>query len=475
VRRLALFAPLVLVASGCASEDPAPLGIYDLPPLEDATKLSSIGVVGSAAGRGRVLQIDLPNALAVSGARSVDVRFASEKAVETRQGIYAAWASLLPWISPGIALHYHRDFLQETDGPFKNVTKQSEFGGLGAFGDWEPGNVVFRALAASRRTDAAEAATDTARAESALQVAETYYELVRAHAVARIARYALREAKGLEHDEKAKLRLGAGIQADVLRATAEVAQKELELTRAETDVKLASARLAAVLKLEPSIEVVPVEMLMPEETPIEALVPQVVNVSNEVPLDQLLSKAFSSRPELRQSESLIAAAKREHEGAKWGGLVPGATGGLATGQLGAVLDRTSPTNDMAIAVGWRVGPGGLFDVPAINAAAARVREARIQDEGLRIEIERQVVTAHELSVAAEKEIATAQKGVASATEALRLTKLRFEKGDGIQLEVLEAERALTASQMSEVGAVIDFDRAQYRLLRAIGDPIRASR
>jgi outer membrane protein TolC len=40
------------------------------------------------------------------------------------------------------------------------------------------------------------------------------------------------------------------------------------------------------------------------------------------------------------------------------------------------------------------------------------------------------------------------------------------------LEVLDAQRALARARTDEVGAVVDMDRAQFELVRAIGEPPR---
>jgi outer membrane protein TolC len=477
IRARSFLLAAVALAAGCASEYAPELAPVDLPPANQGrvvlggaptfplTTQTDVGPSSSATNVvGKPFEIDLATALAVAGARSVLVRLAQAKEDEAQQAIYAAWGTLVPTLAPGIDGNLHHGNTQSTTGQFELVNKQYEFGGAGAYADWAPGTVAFKALAAARRTDAAHAATETARADNALAVAEAYYALVRARALVRIAEQALQEAHELEHDEDAKERRGAGIKADVLRAQAEVAQRELQKTQAEAEIASASARLAALLQLVPDVELVPAQ-----DMPVP-----IVLVSNEVSTQTLLDKAAVARPELLESRNLIDAAVHDHEGVKWGPLVPQAQGGLGVGHLGGTFGASAESNDFGAAVGWRIGPGGLFDIPAINAAAARVRQARVSDEGLKIEIARQVVDARASAVAADKEVASARNGVTAAVEALRLQKERFVKGAGIELEVLDAARALERAQTSEVEAIVDLNRAQYRLLRAIGDPIETA-
>ncbi len=473
-------AHLALVCSvflfGCVSESSPPLDGLDLPeapnggvlPSGLAFRLDGAGIArieSSATMEGpKRLMIDLPNALRLVGDRSVDVRYAEAKLDEARQGVYEAAFSFLPDLFPGMEVRAHRDLLQNTTGQFQDVTKQSEFGGLGATIEWNTGNAVFRGLAAARRADAAAAATVTAAAQSGLDVTAAWYDLVRARSLVRIADRALDAAEELRRVEKAREERGAGIHAEVLQADAEVAQKHFQRSQAELQVASASARLAALLELTPNVELVPTD-----DSPLPVQL-----VPDDLSMDQLLGKAENARPELRESAALIEASSREREGRIYGPLVPQLDAGMLTGVLGPTYGQSKATNDYAVGLGWKIGPGGLFDIPAINAASARVRQARLRDESLRVEIARQVVDARAHVTASERELVSAREGVSAAREAMRLTNERFTKGVGILLEVLDAQRTLTTAETNEVEAIVHFDRAQFSLLRAIGQPIVAA-
>lgn len=459
------------VASACVSSQPGSLPAYDLPVTSVSLSTQS-GIAGSpvnsstfALGVASIASIDLPSALAVCGARSVEVRFAEAKVDEARQAIYSAYALFLPTAQAGVTAAAHRGADQQTAGQFIDVSKQNEFGGGGGALHWAPGGWIFKGLAATRRTDAAEAATETARADTALAVAEGYFNLVRARALVAIAQQALDAASELKRVEQRKEVGGAAVLADVRRAEALVAQDELLSTQAAVEVAVASARLAAILQLTPNVEL----------SPVDTAPMQLFLVSTDKPLSELLDKAEVARPELHEAQSQVDASEHDLEGAKWGPLVPEVDAAATRGFLGATLGNASDTTDYALGIGWKIGPGGLLDLPAINSSAARLRQTRIRLEGLRVEIARQVVEARARAFAADQEVASARKGVVAARESLRLTTEKFEKGAGIILEVLDAQSALTQAQTSEVEAIVHCDQAQYRLLRAIGEPLQATR
>jgi outer membrane protein TolC len=460
MKRFAL--ALLVVLAGCASEPDLDLPRADL--KEAPPDLAVLASTSRAAPRN--LAVDLPSALSVGGARSIDVRVAQEKVEEARQAMYGALFSFMPYAIPGIVLRAHRDLLQNTNGDFSEVTKQSSFGGGTAAIQWQFGKAIWKTLAESRRTDAALAASQTARAEATLQIARAYYALVRARAIYQVAQQAVEESEEIAKEQQTRERLGAGIPEAVLRAKAELALREVERARAQAEIESASARLVAILELEPGVELVPLE---PAPLPI-------VLVSPEAALDPLIARALASRPELAESTALIAAREKEHEGLEFGPLFPEIDAGVTSGAFGARFTRdVDESNDYAFGVGWRIGPGGLFDLPAINSAAARLRQQKVRDEGLRVEIARQVVEARARAAAAEREIAAARAGVASAQEALRLSRASLAKGAGTFLDVLDAQRGFTRARTDEIDAVIRQNRAQFELLRAIGEPIDLGR
>jgi outer membrane protein TolC len=72
-------------------------------------------------------------------------------------------------------------------------------------------------------------------------------------------------------------------------------------------------------------------------------------------------------------------------------------------------------------------------------------------------------------LAAQERIPAVRRGLEAAGQSLRLSRDRFEGGVGLDLEVLEAQEALTDTRTAVIGAVVDYDVAQLRLILALGD------
>ncbi|HEU5320814.1 MAG TPA: TolC family protein, partial [Methylomirabilota bacterium] len=70
--------------------------------------------------------------------------------------------------------------------------------------------------------------------------------------------------------------------------------------------------------------------------------------------------------------------------------------------------------------------------------------------------------------AAEKSVEASRTGLAQAAEETRVIRERFESGRGIQLEVLDAQVALTRARFNAVNALAEYHNAWAMWLRATG-------
>ena len=141
-----------------------------------------------------------------------------------------------------------------------------------------------------------------------------------------------------------------------------------------------------------------------------------------------------------------------------------ALGGGQNGDTG----NFGPQEDYFVGIGWRVSPGGLFDIPRQRVAKARLSSTRIGAEKLHEEIVRQVVETFTRLQSESQQINTAKRGLAAAEEGLRLAQQRLEFGVGIVLENILAQQDLTRARTDYLKAIAEFNKAQYALSKAIG-------
>jgi outer membrane protein TolC len=263
-----------------------------------------------------------------------------------------------------------------------------------------------------------------------------------------VAEESLRIANEFAGQVREAVAAGIAFKGDALRAEVEADKNRLSLRRAQEQVAVAAARLVQTLHLESRVVLVARD---------EDLVPLNL-VSTNAALETLVTQALTARPELSQSRALAEAAHKARDGAKYGPLIPN-LGVLAfLGGLGGSHDGGSDTfgdsQDYQFTLGWRVGPGGLFDRGRIRAGEARLNVARLAGDKVVDEVIRDVVES--------------QARLRSQAETLRLTSERREFAVGAVLERVQAEQDLTRARLDHVNAIAEFDKAQFEALRAVG-------
>jgi outer membrane protein TolC len=406
--------------------------------------------------------IDLPTALQLAGAQNLDVKIAAEKVAEAKANHESARLQFFPWLSPGAGYRKHEGRIQAVDGAVFDASKQSYNAGATLTAQVDIGDALYKTLAARQLVNASNHALDAQRQDTILAAAQGYFDLAKAQAAVSVAQEAVRISQDYENQLQRAVEVGIALKGDELRVRVQTERNQLTVRQAQEQQRIAAARLAQTLRLDPKVELAardadlaPLAMTTPAAT-----------------LDALVGQAYASRPELRQSHALTQAARETKDGAVYGPLIPtvGAqafAGGLGGG-TGGSTGNFGDSQDYIAGLSWRIGPGGLGDFGRIRAADSRLKQSQLVGEKLRDEITRQVVEAHTRVQSQSDQVATAKKALATAEENLRLARERKQFGVANVLENILAEQELTRTRNDYFGAVAEFNKAQFTLGRAIG-------
>jgi outer membrane protein TolC len=142
-------------------------------------------------------------------------------------------------------------------------------------------------------------------------------------------------------------------------------------------------------------------------------------------------------------------------------------GGLGGGPGGST-DNFGDSQDYGVFLGWRIGPGGLFDSSRVKAADARLKGAKLTADRIRDEIIQQVVESRTRAQSLTDQLSTARANLATSAEALRLTEQRKESAVSVVLEVIQAQQDLARARYDYITTVAEYNKAQYALSRALG-------
>ncbi|MCC6415983.1 MAG: TolC family protein [Opitutaceae bacterium] len=408
--------------------------------------------------------IDLPTALKLVGAENLDVEIAREHLNAARAMGDAARARFFPWIAPSIVVRRHEENVQDAGGRILDADKQSLSAGIALNAQIDLGETYYQNLIAKQGVRSSEALLAGRRREATFRAAQGYFDLVRARAGV----IATGEAARIigRHAEQIAITAEAGItfKGDAARVRAARERAELELLRARTEQRIAGVRLAGILRLDPSVEL----------TPVDAdLVPLADLVATD-DLGGLISHALAKRPEVDEMAARLQAARLGRRAAMQGPMLPtvGAQawiGGLGGGPSGSTLTRDFDlSGDLSFGVSWRVGPGGLLDRNRQREMKARERQTELEGEKMHELIRRQVVEQHARLRALGEQMEFAKKALEAADQTARLSRERRELGISAALEDLQAEDELTRARRDFLVMIADYNLAQYALWFVVG-------
>lgn len=463
-----------------------------------ATKLPSEKLLPPAPPPETILKpdeypIDLGTALRLAGVSNPELLLARQRVVEATALRQFAAAQILPNLNAGTSIDQHTGVLQQSTGQILNVDRQSMYLGLGAsavgsgtvnipgiYYNLNVGNAWFTFLQSRQIVARQRAENAAAEIQILLDTCLAYSELLRA-----VGRRALAVRNREPFAEVARLttdfaNAGQGRRADADRAGVELKRIDLELTRAESEILTASARLCRLLNLDPSTRL----------KPLDGWVVPAPVVPDPVPLSELLAIALMQRPELAARRAEIQEALFGLSNAKllpfsptvilgfsagtFGGgsnlLANGivqANGSTLTGsQFGQFGDRT----DLDAVAYWTLQNLGVGNVAQIRVARSRVRQTELRQLETLNRIRTEVAEAYARSHALYVQIETAEKAVRPSAEAYKEDLARIKGLEGLPIEVLDSARLLSRSRNEYLDAIIDYNRAQFQLYAALGRP-----
>jgi outer membrane protein TolC len=328
----------------------------------------------------------------------------------------------------------------------------------------------------------ASAAADAVRNDVLLRVCLGYLDLLRGDSRRAVAARNRDEAAEIARVTTAFAQTGQGRQADADRATVELRRRDNELTRAEADTLIASARLAQLLSLDPSTRL----------RPIDGWVVPAPLVPDPTPLHDLLAVAMMQRPELAARRSEVRTALYDLSLAKVLPFSPNVILGFSAGDFGGGSNLISSPpgyvgpsgqlltgprfgnfdgrSDLDVVVYWQFRNMGVGNLALVRAADSRVKQMRLRElETLNL-VRTQVAEAQALVTAAFRQIEAAERAVQASRAAYSQDLDRIKGGQGLPLEAVDSLRLLGQSRYEYLDAIIDYNRGQFQLWVALGRP-----
>ncbi len=253
-----------------------------------------------------VTPIDLATALQMVDVRNPEFLLAQTRVLEAIALRQLAAAQFLPNINAGTSYDGHTGNLQQSSGNILSVKRNSLTVGAGVYAvaagtvnipgllwNQNPSAVLFGYLTSRQGVAQSEFAAQARRNDVGLRVVQAYLDLLEAEGRRSIYLLSYREADELARITAAYAQTGQGRPADANRAATERLDRQGFVVTMEGAALMASAQLAQLLGLDPSLRLHPTDNWVVPHT----LVPE------PIPLNELLTIALLQRPELRKRQA----------------------------------------------------------------------------------------------------------------------------------------------------------------------------
>jgi outer membrane protein TolC len=419
----------------------------------------------------QALTIDLPTALRLVNASNPTIALARERVREAQAALMAAQVLWLPNLQTGPAYVRHDGQIQNSRGDVFTTSKSNFFEGGGAVMSFQTSDALFAPLIARRLVAAQAAQAQAVTYSIQLDVALAYLDLLFAYGALAVNADSLGRAQYiLDEADKANKSGFSRSPADVTRARGEVDLRRQQQIALETQTASASAHLAQLLLLQPSVDLHPAD---PAIVPI-TLVP--LNTA----IDELVATGLLNRPELAESRALVAAAIARWRQARIGPFLPRLDVSYFAGTFGGGIDSEvsnfSGRGDGAAEFVWEFRNLGLGNIAEARLYRSRVNQANYHVIEIQAQVAAEVTTAVKSAKIRERTLRSAQEAVQQALETWRRLKLAafgmLTKGQGLvnTLEPVIAEQTLDNARVQYLVEVIEYNKAQFRLYQALGQP-----
>ena len=265
----------------------------------------------------------------------------------------------------------------------------------------------------------------------------------------------------MEHEKMIAAQFDAGAKAkiDLLRAQVETSNALQEAARSHATYEVALTNLAALMSVDS------ITNLTVEDFETHLKLDDVEKYLSEAEENRFDLKADALR--IEQGELSVVSAKS--------GWLPEVSANVGTDLSG--MSRTwkfTPDASAGLSASWNIFDSGV--------TRAEVESAKVEVERLKLAlnsdldgVQEDVVTAHKNLRIALLRMTTTQKTVELAEEERFIATERYNVGEGILLDVLDAEVALSTAKKNNVSARYDVMRYSFDLAHAIGDTLKALR
>ncbi|WP_425058609.1 Outer membrane protein TolC [Sporomusa carbonis] len=319
------------------------------------------------------------------------------------------------------------------------------------------GDVEGRIKQATLGLKSSELELDRVKQQLKLDATSAYYSLLQGRNLVKLNQESVDQVAAHLANVQAQYAAGTVAKSDVLRTEVEKASADQNLIKAENSYELAMSNLNNVIGLPLDTKITVNEDLKYEKF--------------DKTLEECISIALANNPQVAKADIAVDSAKQGIDIAQSGNKFKWTLGANT-----AWSDTDFPGVDKNT---WGLNVTGSINIfdsgltkAQVNAAkndvAKSLENARSTKDSVQLEVRQAYLNMKE----AEKRIDTSKVAVVKAEEDFKIAQVRYNAGVGTNLDVIDAQVALTQAKTNYVQALYDYNTSRAKLDKAMGVAVK---
>lgn len=305
---------------------------------------------------------------------------------------------------------------------------------------------------AKRGVGVADLGVEKTKQQLKLDTTTAYFTILQTKNLVEVNQQSVSNLQEHLNSVQAKYDVGVVAKSDVLRAEVELANAQQNLIKAQNNYDLAVAGLLNTMTIDPGTEL--------------ALTDTLNYNKYDKTLDDSL-QAAQTRPDVAQAEENVKISETAVKMAKSGKL-PSVSLSASNGWNGSVLPGSGDDDwSVGLSASWSIFDAGSTSakVKQADASLDKAKEQLVQvKNSATLEVRQNYLSMQE----AEKRIDTNKVAVGKAEEDLVIAREKYNAGVGTNLDVIDAQLALTQAKTNEIQALFDYNVNVAKIDKAIG-------
>jgi outer membrane protein TolC len=286
-----------------------------------------------------------------------------------------------------------------------------------------------------------------------LAVGYVYFQAIADEALITTDEAQVEAAQAVFDQATDQVNAGTAADIDALRTKVELQTRQQQLIQAKNDFAIQKITVARVIGLSPSqdFELSDKSLYQPMEN---------------VPIEEALRRAYSSRSDYRAAASDVRAAELSRRAAT-AGYLPSVSFGADYGTGGGHPSNATPVYDVRGTLSIPIFTGNSVHGD-VQQADARLEQSRERLDNLRAQIEADVRTAlFNLQSSAEL-VNVARSNIDLADQTLAQSRDRFTAGVTDTVEVVQSQEAVASAHEQYINSLYNYNFAKISFIRALG-------